>query len=102
MRTLLPRSLSINRYLPEFGLSKINDFMAWRYPVDSAETAIIVDSVWIGRIGSLGNTPWIIRHGIAWSVSEGCLRRFMSALTSGYHHIDFPEELGLPTQWVES
>lgn len=94
--------VSINRYLPEFGLNLINDFMAWRYPADSAETAIIVDS-------GVDRTHWFVgKYTLdypAWD-SLDCIRRlftqiYVGADESGIIHIDFPEELGLPTQWVE-
>ena len=94
--------VSINRYLPEFGNNLINDFMKWRYP-----TAEAVQPV----------TPALGADRARWFVGKytldypschslDCIRRlftqiYVTADESGIIHIEFPPELGLPTEWIE-
>ena len=94
--------VSINRYLPEFGNNLINDFMKWRYPAAEAVQPI---------------TPALGAERARWFVGKytldypschslDCIRRlftqiYVTADQNGIIRIEFPPELGLPTEWVE-
>ena len=93
--------VSINRYLPEFGNNLINDFMKWRYPTAEAVQPV-TPALGADRALVCGEvyTDYPSCHSL------DCIRRlftqiYVTADESGIIHIEFPPELGLPTEWIE-